>query len=287
MKKSGGTSIVILSLLIVILLSGVAISIYLYSKEAQIRKETEIALVATKDRNVKIEAALNDAQQQIDVLKGKNKDADDKINSLLEELDMEKALREQVKEENKKFKDALEAEAKGKIELRQKMTAELDAAQAKIVEAQNKVMSSEEKATSLQQKVAELQQKNDEIVKQLKEMEEGQLIRRSDALPVPVSAPVAAPVVQDKVNLDRIVITPASAKEGKVLNVDTETEFLIFDIGTKSGVKQGDMMSVYRGKTYLGDVKVSRAQEEMSAADFIPPFSSRKVRKNDQVVPKR
>ena len=281
MKESGRTIIVILSLLIVILISGVAISIYLYSKEAQIRKETEATLAETKARNVKIDAALKDAEQQIDVLKGKNKDADDKINSLLEELDMEKALREQVKEENKKVKDALEGEAKSKIELRQKMTAELDAAQAKITEAQSKVSSSEEKAASLQQKVDELQKKNDEVVKQLKDMEEGQLIRRNEILPAPV------PAGEDKVNLDRIVITPESAKEGKVLNIDTETEFLIFDIGTKSGVKQGDVMSVYRGKQYLGDVKVSRAQEEMSAADFIPPLSSRQVRKNDQVVPKR
>jgi hypothetical protein len=43
-------------------------------------------------------------------------------------------------------------------------------------------------------------------------------------------------------------------------------------------------MSVYRGDEYLGDVRVSRVQEELSAADLIPPFSSRKVRKNDSVV---
>ncbi len=281
MKKSGRTIIVFLVLLVVILGSGVAISIYLLAQETRTRKATEVTLAETKDRNLKIEAALKDAEQQIDVLKGKNKDADDKINNLLSDLDMEKALREQVKEENKKFKDALEAEAKGKIELRQKMTAELDAAQAKLTEAQARVGSSEEKASSLQQKVDELQKKNDEIAKQLKDMEEGQLIRRNEVLSAPV------PVAPDKVNLDRIVITPESAKEGKVLNVDTETEFLIFDIGSKSGVKQGDVMSVYRGKMYLGDVKVSRVQEEMSAADFMPPFSSRKVRRGDQVAPKK
>lgn len=281
MKKSGRTIIVFLSLLIVILISGVAISIYLLSQETETRKRTEATLAETQDRNAKIEAALKDAEQQITVLQGKNKDADDKINSLLEELDMEKALREQVKEENKKFKDALEAEAKGKIELRQKMTAELDAAQMKLVEAQAKAGTAEQRATDLQQRIDELQKKNEDIAKQLKDLEEGQIIRRSDVLPP------SLPSGPDRVNLDRIVITPESAKEGKVLNVDTETEFLIFDIGTKSGVKQGDIMSVYRGKTYLGDVKVSRAQEEMSAADFVPPFSSRKVRKNDQVVPKR
>jgi hypothetical protein len=71
------------------------------------------------------------------------------------------------------------------------------------------------------------------------------------------------------------------------LSVDKETEFLIFDLGAKSGVKQGDVMSVMRGDNYLGDIKVSRVQDEMSAADLIPPFSSRMVRKNDSVVPKQ
>ena len=104
---------------------------------------------------------------------------------------------------------------------------------------------------------------------------------RSEIIPAPGQS------AQDKVNLDRIVVTPESAREGHVLSVDADTEFLIFDLGVKSGVKQGDVMSIYRGKAYLGDVRVSRVQEEMSAADFIPPFSSRKVRKNDQVVPKR
>ena len=91
----------------------------------------------------------------------------------------------------------------------------------------------------------------------------------------------------EKVDLDRIVVTPDSAKAGKVLNVDPETEFLIFDLGAKNGIKQGDIMSVNRGSAYLGDVRVTRVQEEMSAADFVPPFSSKKVRKNDQVVPKK
>jgi chromosome segregation ATPase len=170
MKKGGRTVIVFLSLLIVILVSGMAISLYLLTKESQLRQETESALIKTRDRNVVIEAALKETEQQITVLKGKNKDADDKINSLLEELDMEKALRDQVREENKKFKDALEAESKSKAELRQKMMAELDVIQARLDEAQSKVGTSEEKAAVLQQKVDELLKKNEEITVQLREM---------------------------------------------------------------------------------------------------------------------
>ena len=71
------------------------------------------------------------------------------------------------------------------------------------------------------------------------------------------------------------------------MSVDKENDFLIFNLGEKDGVSQGVVMSVYRGSDYLGDVRVSRVQLEMAAADFIPPFSSQKVRKNDQVVLKK
>ncbi len=275
MKKSGKTIVIFLILIVVILISGISISLFLLSKETQTRKAAETTVEQLKTRNQKIDEALKDAQAQIDVLKGKNKDADDKINSLMEELDLESGLREQIKAENKKLKDTLEAEAKAKVDLRQKMTAELESVQTKLKEAEAKA----QEAAGLQQKIDDLSKQNDELQKKLKDLENTGVVQppRSEIIPQPNA---------EKVALDRIVVTPEDAKQGKVLNVDTETEFLIFDLGSRNGVQVGDVMSVYRGKTYLGDIKVTRAQEEMSAADFIPPFSSRKVRKNDQVVPK-
>ena len=83
------------------------------------------------------------------------------------------------------------------------------------------------------------------------------------------------------------MVAAAEASQGRVLSVDKENDFLIFNLGEKDGVKPGFLMSIYRGEDYLGDVKVSRVQSEMSAADFVPPFSSQKVRKNDQVVAKK
>jgi type II secretory pathway pseudopilin PulG len=276
MKKSGKTVVIFLILIVVILISGISISLFLLSKETQTRKATEVSLEQLKVRNQKIDEALKDAQQQIDVLKGKNKDADDKINSLMEELDLESGLREQIKAENKKLKETLEAEAKAKVDLRQKLTAELEEVQTKLKESDAKVQA----AAGLQQKIDDLTKQNTELQGKLKEIEDAKTAQqmRGEIIPPPGA---------EKVDLDRIVVTPDDAKQGKVLNVDTETEFLIFDLGTRHGIQVGDVMSVYRGKTYLGDVKVTRAQDEMSAADFIPPFSSRKVRKNDQVVPRK
>jgi len=80
---------------------------------------------------------------------------------------------------------------------------------------------------------------------------------------------------------------PGDVPDGRILSVDADTEFVIINLGEKDGITRSMVLSVYRGKEYLGDVKVTRVQPEMSAADFIPPFSSRLARKNDQVVAKK
>jgi hypothetical protein len=89
---------------------------------------------------------------------------------------------------------------------------------------------------------------------------------------------------KDKVELDKIVVNPQNGTKGHVLSIDTDAEFVVFNLGLNQGVKPDDLLSVYRGDEYLGDIKATRVQEEMSAADIIPPLSSREIRKNDTVV---
>jgi hypothetical protein len=280
-NKGGRTIFIFLGLIVVILISGVSIALFLLQKETQSRKAVEVSLEEARVRNAKVEAGLKDAEKQIDVLKGKNKDADEKINGLMEELDLDAALREEIKVENKKLKELIEAEGKSKVEMRQKLMADLAAVQVKLTEAEARAAGSVQESAGLKQKIDDLQKKNDLLESRLNSLNDGTgAAIRNEIIPVPGEGG------SDKVNLDTIVLTPESAREGKVLSVDSETEFLIFNLGAKHGMKPGDIMSVYRGKQYLGDVKVSRAQDEMCAADFIPPFSSRKVRKNDLVVPK-
>jgi hypothetical protein len=252
-------------------------------KEAQTRQATEQTVQDLTTRNTKIEAALKEARKQLEILEGKNKDAEDRINGLLEEVDLEKGLNEKIKADNKKIRDDLEAEARNKLELRQKLIKEINMIQARLAEAEKKAQGHEASVTGLQEKIVELEKKNMDLQEKLKEFNASSAVRQVGREIIPA----AMGSMQDKVDLDRIVVTPETAKEGHVLNVDSETQFLIFDLGAKHGIKQGDIMSVYRGKSYLGDTRVTRVQDEMAAADFIPPFSSRKVRKNDQVVPKR
>ncbi|MFH0753463.1 MAG: hypothetical protein V2A70_02715 [Candidatus Omnitrophota bacterium] len=283
MKKSGRTILIFLILIVIILVSGVAISLFMFQKETQVRQAAEQTVEELTLRNTKLDVVFKEARKQIETLEAKSKDAEERINGLLEEIDLEKGLNEKIKADNKKVREGLEAEVRAKQELREQLAKQIEDISAKLKEAKDRAADNAGIVTSLQQKITDLQKSNSEFEKKLKELTESAVVKevRNEIVPPTDKS------MQDKVNLDRIVITPESAKEGHVLNVDSETEFLIFDLGSKHGIGQGDIMSIYRGKTYLGDVRVTRVQDEMAAADFIPPFSSRKVRKNDQVVPKR
>ena len=79
---------------------------------------------------------------------------------------------------------------------------------------------------------------------------------------------------QGKVELDKIVVNPQEGTKGHVLSIDSDAQFVIFNLGAKQGVKVEDVLSVYRGDEYLGDVKATRVEDEMAAADIIPPLSS-------------
>jgi hypothetical protein len=279
MNNAGKTVTIFLALIVVLLVSAASISIFLLSKETEKRKTVEIELNKAQDTLTKIQGDLKVAQNKVFILEEKNKEADTRINNLEEELDVEKGLKEAMKNENDKLKADLDSARSDRDKLQSDLAKKLE-------EAQNKAKAVEQALQTQQNRVKELESKISDMDKR---SAEGAAAPEPAAAVVTDEAKTDAAVSADgkKVELDKIVVNaPNSSIKGRVLSIDKDTEFIIFDLGAKNSVKQGDVMSVYRGDEYLGDVKVSRVQEEMSAADIIPPFTSRMVRKNDSVVPK-
>jgi peptidoglycan hydrolase CwlO-like protein len=292
MTNVGKTTTIFLGLIIVLLVSTASISIFLLSKETEKRKAVESELNKAQDSLTKLQGDLKVAQNKVFILEEKNKEADTRINNLEEELDVEKGLKEAMKNENDKLKQDLD----GVKQERDSVTSDWS---KKLEDAQNKSKAVEQELQTQQSRVKELEAKISDLDKHSGEAVSTSTPTPASATPVTPAADAKDAVVakpeatvsadEKKVELDKIVVNapaPSSSVKGRVLSIDKDTEFIIFDLGSKNGVKQGDMMSVYRGDEFLGDVKVSRVQEEMSAADLIPPFTSRMVRKNDSVVPK-
>ena len=316
MKNSGKTLTIFLVVIVILLLCLSGIGIFYAQKESELRKSAEASLEKLKNVEAKVEGNLKEARKQVDLLEEKNKEADNKINDLTESLDLEQGVKDELKQQNHDLSEALDNENQSKEKMRTELTQQLNSAQEKVASLESQLTTAQNHVKDLESQRQSLQGKMKEMAADFQKKLEAEHAAATPAsvpapsdvsTPAPGSAgenssepkteepqqPSGTPLkdpntrAKDKeIQLEPIVVASKEIPPGRVLSVDKENEFLIFNLGEKNGIAPGLLMSVYRGKDYLGDVKVSRVQPEMSAADFIPPFSSQKVRKNDQVVAK-
>jgi actin-related protein len=259
---------VFLIIIAFLLVSMTAVSMFFFQKEIEHRKVVEASLNEAQGRASKLEDELKETKKQAFLLEEKNKEADERINSLLDELELQEALKAEMKNESASLKDQLQKEIGSKEQVRKELLDDLSQAEQKIVELEAQVKAAVSRQEELK---ANLQNQTPAI----------------DSRDVSVENASSASTDDGKVQLDKIVVVPNEVPQGRVLSIDTDTEFVIINLGDKDGVKSGDMLTISRGQEYLGDVKVTRVQAEMSAADLIPPLSSKILRKNDQVVLKQ
>ena len=286
MAKLSKTLTALLIVILILLVSGTVVSFYLYQKEFQLRTSAETELKKVQEVEMKLQGELASAKKQVALLEDQNKDIEEKLESSMSDLEVEQGLKEKIKQENDSLKESMEKESQKAEKLRLDLSKELEVIQKKLV-------SEQEHSKQLETQMQEFANKNSELEGRLSQTQ-SQLLKDEDA---PVAAAVEpAPPVDDVsssnpnsgIELPKIVVNPNETNpKGRILSVDQDTEFVIFDLGVQDGVKQGDMMSIYRGQDYLGDIKVTRVQDKMSAADLVPPISSRTIRKNDLVVLKQ
>ena len=256
-NKHGKTLTIFIVLITILLVSSTAIGFFMYQKESQMRKDSDSKLQDSLQQRNKLADELKETKSQLALLEDKNKDADKKINNLMDEMELNEGLRDELKKENGLLKETLEQAKKEKDSVR----ADLDGLAKKLQDNLGLLKIEQDKAKEYQSKI------NDYEI----------AIRRHETVDL-----------SRKMDLNKIVVGQQDNNStGRILSVDKESEFVICSLGTNQGFKQGDMLSVYRADEYLGDLKISRAQDEMSAADFIPPLTSQKIRKNDSVVLKK
>lgn len=280
-NSSGKVLTIFLVIFAILLISLTAMSIFFFQKEIERRKGAEGLLDKSRASEVKLEEELRELKKQSFLLEEKNKEADERINSLLDELDLEKGLREETKLESVSLKEKLEQELKAKQTIEEQLAGVKMDLEQKVIDLESNLQKEMNAKKELEAKVNELAEQNKEIQEEMNKK------KTEDQSPIGAPPGPASAVDPEEVDLEKIVVVPDEIPDGRILSVDTETEFVIVNLGEKDGITQGKILSVYRGNDYLGDITITRVQPEMSAADFIPPFSSRKVRKNDQVVTKK
>jgi len=316
MNSSGKVLTIFLVIIAILLISLTAISLFFFQKETNRRKLAETTLEEFQSEKINLEESLEEIKKKNFLLQAKNKEADERVNDLSDELDLEKGLREEVKieaealkvkvEEALASKESLAQVIESKEELHKKLTTDLTASAQKIkkLEAKLKVEIKRSK------KLGKLYEQQQEKISHAEEVQVLEVIRGAGVGEISDKDADENMIGLGGVELEEIIVIPGEeiAKnendvdirtsleetvgildevvEGRILSVDTETEFVIVSIGEMDGVEVGNVLSVYRGEDYVGEIRVTRLQPEMSAADLIPPFSIRSVKKNDQVKAK-
>ena len=282
-NKTGKTFTIFVVLIIILLASSTSIGFYLYHLEERLHKKVETDLDNSRADGLKLQAQLKDVQAQLALSEDKNKEADQKINNLLDEKDLNEGLRVALKKENTELKEQI-----AQIDVaKKKLKADLDDAGSKLSQYQELLKNSEDKSKELETRLAGLAETNKSLAETNKSNETRikELMAAAASVKQMATAAVpSGPGGKDKVELDKIVVNPQNGTQGHILSVDTDAEFVIFNLGLKQGVKPDNLLSVFRGNDYLGDIKATRVQDEMSAADIIPPLSSKAIQKNDTVV---
>jgi seryl-tRNA synthetase len=202
-------------------------------------------------------------------LEAKLKEDGGQIESLAKELEQEKNSKQEVLARVEELNQNLEQQKKIKIDLEKK----IDQAQesAKKMQAQLK---------ELESKKAELEAKVKSIETEIPGVELGEIVVTPDTT-VTTKEPAAKPKKQ-KTEKD----LAAQELKGAVLVVNKEYNFVVINLGSKDGVGLGDVFSVSRSNKYIGDIKVEKIHESMSAAGFVSSDMKGKVNEGDKVVQK-
>lgn len=313
MNSSGKVLVIFLVIIAMLLISLTAISLFFFQKETERRKFAEVTLKEYQTEKVQMEEDLTILKKQNFLLQEKNKESEARVNDLSDELELESGLREEMKletvaleEKLKKLEDAKEAfaeEIEEEEELHKKLTKNLATSEQKIKELEAQLKAEVERSQKLGELYEQKQQEEASKLEKIQDSRENTTAEKSnaeEAAPVEDAnvgieleeiviiprAPKAQDIVEEPTLEEEGVSVFESALDGRILSVDTETEFVIVSLGEKDGLDVGNILSVYHNENYVGDIKITRLQSEMSAADLVLPLSIRNVQKNDQVKTK-
>ncbi len=99
-----------------------------------------------------------------------------------------------------------------------------------------------------------------------------------------------APGTPDKTNVlaaseepRQLVLIPTGGLEGQVLVVNKEFAFVVINLGQKDGLKEAEVLDVFRGQEPLGRVQVERIYDTMSSAVILPDFKVKEIKEGDIV----
>lgn len=265
--QRGKIAVILLSVLIVISLSLAGGVFYLLQQERKHSVSLQEELDDVKAKLSIKESELDKYRSAAVSLESKLKQANNSIGQISADLQQEKYAKQQAFYEIEQLKSDLEQQRNIRSDLEKKFN-----------QAQSEMQKLQSQFKDLTDKKAELETKLKELDAKARGIELGTIVVSNEG--------AAGRVPAGKGMFREQPGKAATSLEGKVLVLNKDYNFVVINLGGKDAVKIGDTFSVYHGDKYLGDVKVEKVHDAMSAAGFVSADLKGKVSEGDKVIQK-
>lgn len=245
------------------------VAFHFYQKEKEKVASLQEALTDAQTRYKLTEKKLEEAKRQAVQLETQLQEAKNQIEILNNQLNNEKKSKEETIQQLQQLKTLIEQKESLEVELKEKLNS-----------AQKDIRRLEAKVKNLESEREELEKKLKSIEEEAKKIELGQIV-------VEQKGPVQEKKTKKVVSVSKEETTklaPAEKTlEGKILVVNKDYNFVVINLGSQQGVSLGDVFSVYHKEKYIGDIKVEKVHDSMSAAGLLSPEMKDKVFEGDRV----
>lgn len=275
MSEEAKLPILILIILLVASLAFAGGSFFLFQKEHTKNLTLTEELEEIKTRQKITETRLEESKKLISDLELKVNEAQTQIEALNKELEDEKS----AKFTALTYIEQLRTELEQQKNLRADLEERFNQAQKEVKKSQDQLKLLVAQRAELEDKISDLQVKSSQLESKMEGVELGKIV-------VSPSGKVAkkAKKVSPSTSLSEEEKTISSGREGKVLVVNKEYNFAIINLGSKDGVRVDDIFTIYHDNKNLGDARVGKIHDSMSAIDFLTEDIKDLIVEGDKVV---
>jgi archaellum component FlaC len=279
MTNKAKLPVILLVILLLLSLSLAGGVLYLFQKERAKSLSLQEELEDVKAKYTTAQKLLEDSQNSVSLLQSEVKTTKTQIETLTAALETEK----RAKLEALAKVEQLRLEVGQQKELATKLERQLTQAQKDAENTQGQLKELEGKKSELEAKLKDLETPS-------KGVELGKIVVSSESSVPPAKAPSEPPIKapgQGGPKTEKTQIKGAdSGVEGKVLVINKDYNFAVINLGSKDGVAMGDLFYVYHANKYIGDIKIEKIHDAMSAAGFVSADTKNRVNEGDKVVRK-
>jgi DNA repair exonuclease SbcCD ATPase subunit len=268
-----GKLILIALIIISLALAGVVFALFQKEHAKNVSLQAQLEDAKTKQRMA--ETRLDESKKMVADLQAKLQDSQTQIDSLTADMQKEKDAKQQALMQIDQLKSDLDNQKEMRAALEKKVTQ----AQDDVKKAQAQLKELEAKKTQLEDRVKELEAGSKASGSKSTGVELGKIIVGPDTSP-----DISQATAQVSQSAPQENSAANSNLTGKILVVNKEYNFAVINLGNKDGVTVGNVFSVYHKNKEVGDIKVEKVHDVMSAAGFVSADLKNKISEGDKVV---